>query len=340
MPAASATVCRRASTSAASAPASMASSSVARRRVRRAWKYARASSQLTTSRITPFAFMRPERSCRSANSCATCVYIGSSCASLVEMSSSFSSGSWSSSSSTGSSLCIAAFWSLSLNFTSQMPGGSRIPPRLSTSAYISMRASLMVGSTTTHAPPLNSPFGGMYTNTGWRYTRSSSTIIAPNLRISPYMSRVPPENPRQLAKMISGKFSALLKSRIAVAVLCALSGNHTWPACAKTVSRDSGLAGSAGMRCSIRRVSTAITPMGTPPKRARPHTTDLPQSASVSVHEPLSKNPDVHSPSAPSTPAIMCRGSYGVLVGLNSILRSIGSALGSAGERVKQSLGT
>jgi hypothetical protein len=34
--------------------------------------------------------------------------------------------------------------------------------------------------------------GGMYTNTGCLYVRSESTIIAPNLSTSPYMSLVPP----------------------------------------------------------------------------------------------------------------------------------------------------
>ena len=52
--------------------------------------------------------------------------------------------------------------------------------------------------------------------------------------------------------------------------------------CGWRASREMGLAGSAGMRCSTSRVSTAITPMGMPPKRARPTTTDLPQSARYS----------------------------------------------------------
>ena len=59
----------------------------------------------------------------------------------------------------------------------------------------------------------------------------------------------------------------------------------TW---ARTASRDAGLAGSAGMRCSTRRVSTAMQPMGTPPSLPRPTTTDLPQSARYSVNEPCS----------------------------------------------------
>ena len=123
------------------------------------------------------------------------------------------------------------------------------------------------------------------------------------------MSRVPPEKPRQLAKMMSGRFSPRLKSSMAWAVLYDESGNHTWPACASTTSRDSGLAGSAGMRRSDRRVSTAMTPMGWPPRRARPVTTDLPQPARVSTHESLSKKPVWNLPSAPSTPASMWRGS-------------------------------
>jgi hypothetical protein len=61
----------------------------------------------------------------------------------------------------------------------------------------------------------------------------------------------------------------------------------------------------------------------------------------VSVHESLSKNPLTQDPSdADSTPAIMCRGSYGVFVGLKSIVRVVGSADGSEGDRVKQLFGT
>lgn len=47
------------------------------------------------------------------------------------------------------------------NLMSQIPAGSRIPPRLSVSAYISIISSLIVGSTTTHEPPRSSPCGGM-----------------------------------------------------------------------------------------------------------------------------------------------------------------------------------
>ena len=41
---------------------------------------------------------------------------------------------------------------------------------------------------------------------------------------------IPPEKPRQLAKMMSGS-SSRPKSLMACAVLYAESGNHTWPAC-------------------------------------------------------------------------------------------------------------
>mmetsp|Transcript_29822 Transcript_29822/g.41222 ORF Transcript_29822/g.41222 Transcript_29822/m.41222 type:complete len:206 (-) Transcript_29822:5661-6278(-) len=205
---------------------------------------------------------------------------------------------------------MVLIWSPRLNFTSQIPGGSKIPPRESTSAYISIFSRLMVGSTTTQAPPRSSPPGGMYTKTGWRYSRRESTIMAPNFNTSLYMSRVPPENPRQLAKMKSGSCSPLLKSRMAVAVLNAESGNHTWPACGRTTSDELGLAGSAGTNCSTDRVSTATMPTGTPPRRARPTTTVFPHPASVSTKESLSKRPDFQPPSAgPSTPASMCRGS-------------------------------
>jgi len=66
--------------------------------------------------------------------------------------------------------------------------------------------------------------------TGCLYSTRASTIMAPYLSTSAYMSRVPPENPRQLAKITRGKFSPRLKSRIACAVLWAESGYQTWPA--------------------------------------------------------------------------------------------------------------
>ena len=71
------------------------------------------------------------------------------------------------------------------------------------------------------------------------YSRSASTIMAPNLSTSLYMSRVPPEKPRQLANTKSGSCSPLLKSLMAVAVLYALSGNHTCPACQPTCRFES-----------------------------------------------------------------------------------------------------
>mmetsp|Transcript_56351 Transcript_56351/g.154847 ORF Transcript_56351/g.154847 Transcript_56351/m.154847 type:complete len:256 (-) Transcript_56351:163-930(-) len=150
-------------------------------------------------------------------------------------------------------------------------------------------------------------------------------MYAPNLSTSPYMSRVPPEKPRQLAKTMRGRFSALLKSAMAWAVLKAESGYQTCPACARTASRDAGLAGSAGMRCSTRRVSTAMTPIGMPPSLARPTTTDLPQSARYSVNEPWSKKPESKVPSGAATPASMWRGSYGVAGGRKPMSRSTGS---------------
>mmetsp|Transcript_40106 Transcript_40106/g.95123 ORF Transcript_40106/g.95123 Transcript_40106/m.95123 type:complete len:289 (+) Transcript_40106:818-1684(+) len=176
-------------------------------------------------------------------------------------------------------------------------------------------------------------------NTGCLYSRRASTILAPNLRISLAMSRVPPEKPRQLAKIISGRFSPRLKSAIACAVLNAESGNHTWPACCSTVSRESGLAGSAGRMRSERRVSTAMTPIGMPPRRARPTTTDLPHPARYSLKVPLSKKPDCHlSPSI--TPASMCRGSYGALVGTKSMSREMESVTGRIGGAEDASFGT
>jgi hypothetical protein len=54
---------------------------------------------------------------------------------------------------------------------------------------------------------------------GCLYSTNASTIIEPYFKISANMSRVPPENPRQFAKIMSGKFSDRLKSRMAWAVL-------------------------------------------------------------------------------------------------------------------------
>mmetsp|Transcript_11605 Transcript_11605/g.36759 ORF Transcript_11605/g.36759 Transcript_11605/m.36759 type:complete len:228 (-) Transcript_11605:630-1313(-) len=214
-----------------------------------------------------------------------------------------------SSRSTGSLRAISLSKSGLRNLMSQMPGGSRMPPRELHSAYISIISSLIVGSTTTHEPPRSSPCGGMYTKTGASCLRSASTMYAPYLSTSPNMSRVPPEKPRQLAKMKTGSRSPWLKSERACAVLKAESGNHTCPACCNTISDEAGLAGSAGMRVSVMRVSTAITPTGWPPRRARPMTTDLPHCAWYSVNEPASKKPRSGRPSASTVPARKLRGS-------------------------------
>mmetsp|Transcript_128291 Transcript_128291/g.357090 ORF Transcript_128291/g.357090 Transcript_128291/m.357090 type:complete len:463 (-) Transcript_128291:740-2128(-) len=286
---------------------------------RRVWKKLRARRHSRPLRMTPLASMRPVRSCRSANSQASCVYTGFSCSSRMRICDSTSLA-WtsveaaasrcaSSDLSCSSKRCIMSTCCGSRNFTSTMPAGSRMPPRDSTSAYISICAGLMAGSMTTQEPPRSSPPGGMYTKTGCRYSTRASTICAPNFSTSPYMSRVPPEKPRQLAKIITGRFSPRLKSRRAVAVLKALSGNHTCPACGSTTSRLCGFAGSAGTRRSTFRVSTAMTPMGMPPSFARPTTTLLPQPPKYSRKLPSSKNPVSRAPSGVTVPASMCRGS-------------------------------
>mmetsp|Transcript_14912 Transcript_14912/g.40017 ORF Transcript_14912/g.40017 Transcript_14912/m.40017 type:complete len:200 (+) Transcript_14912:878-1477(+) len=189
-------------------------------------------------------------------------------------------------------------------FTSIVPSGSSTPPRARGSANISINRGLIDVSRTTHAPPRSSPSGGIYTNTGLLYSRNASTIRLPNLRTSSNISRIPPEKPRQFAKMNSGRFS-LSRSLMVCAVLCAESGYHTCPACMLFTSFVSGEAGSAGTNFSTLRVSTETTPTGIPPSRARPHTTVLAHPARDSRHEPLSNSPD--SPSA--LPASMCRGS-------------------------------
>mmetsp|Transcript_92559 Transcript_92559/g.238984 ORF Transcript_92559/g.238984 Transcript_92559/m.238984 type:complete len:225 (-) Transcript_92559:4763-5437(-) len=152
------------------------------------------------------------------------------------------------------------------------------------------------------------------------------------------MSRVPPEKPRQLAKMSSGKFSPRLKSRMAVAVLKALSGNQTWPAWGSITSWLSGFAGSAGILLSALRVSTAMTPMGMPPSLARPTTTLRPQPSKYSWKVPSSKKP-VSLPSGVVVPASISRGSYGRFDGVKVTSRSTGSVGGSTGDMEKASLG-
>ncbi|KAH9419583.1 hypothetical protein DERP_009640 [Dermatophagoides pteronyssinus] len=72
------------------------------------------------------------------------------------------------------------------------------------------------------------------------------------------MSFIPPEKPLQLAKIIK--------------------------------------AGSAGIINSTARVSTAITPTGIPPSRARPVTTVNAQPDIISCQEPRSKKPSSHKP--------------------------------------------
>eukprot|EP00160_Parvularia_atlantis_P017284 Unigene5881_Nuclearia_a/m.17975 Unigene5881_Nuclearia_a/g.17975 ORF Unigene5881_Nuclearia_a/g.17975 Unigene5881_Nuclearia_a/m.17975 type:complete len:301 (+) Unigene5881_Nuclearia_a:796-1698(+) len=177
-------------------------------------------------------------------------------------------------------------------------------------------------------------------NSGWRYSRSASTIIAPYLSTWSNMSRWPPENPRQLAKIISGSSSPWLKSLIACAVLNAESGNQTCPACCSTCCCDSALAGSAGITASIVRVSTAITPIGTPPSRARPVTTVLAHPPSVSTNESRSNRPLTHRPPFSSSwPAIRHRGSYGSLCGNHPTSRSTGSTAGTIGSGMPRSRG-
>mmetsp|Transcript_14907 Transcript_14907/g.36608 ORF Transcript_14907/g.36608 Transcript_14907/m.36608 type:complete len:258 (+) Transcript_14907:1037-1810(+) len=172
----------------------------------------------------------------------------------------------------------------------------------------------MLESMTTQAPPRSSPPCGMYTKMGCVYSRSASTMYAPYLRISPYMSRRPPANPRQLAKMMSGRPSRFM-SLMACAVLKAESGNHTWPACISSVICAPSNAGSAGTVFSDVRVSTATAPMGSPPRRARPVTTLRPQSVITSMNDPRSKKWFSRS-----------RGSYGVDVGVKPMERWMVSA--------------
>merc|ERR1719258_449723 len=92
---------------------------------------------------------------------ATCWYNGANLASRAATAASRSAdaGCASNLPNSASVRAMTFFWSGLRNFTSQIPGGSRIPPRLSGSAYISMKSLLIVGSTTTQAPPLSSAFG-------------------------------------------------------------------------------------------------------------------------------------------------------------------------------------
>jgi hypothetical protein len=85
------------------------------------------------------------------------------------------------------------------------------------------------------------------------------------------MSDIPPEKPRKLAKITSGRPSRLASS-MAVAVLRELSGNQTVPASETRDSVEFSLAGSAGSTRSILRVSAAITATGIPLSLPRPVT--------------------------------------------------------------------
>lgn len=114
----------------------------------------------------------------------------------------------------------------------------------------------------------------------------------PYFKTSLYMSLWPPEKPRQLARIISGSCSPTLKSRIACAVLKAELGYQTPPASLEICSVESGLAGSAGVTFSTDRVSTAIIPMGIPPRRPRPTTTVFAHPLRDSWNESLSNKPD------------------------------------------------
>lgn len=138
---------------------------------------------------------------------------------------------------------------------------------------------------------------------GCSYLTRASTMYDPYLRTSLYISFCPPENPLQFAKIINGNCSPLLKSLIACAVLKAELGYQTPPASLVICSAESGFAGSAGVMFSTDRVSTAMTPIGIPPRRARPTTTVFAHPPRVSTNESLSKRPD-WNPSSSSLPAI------------------------------------
>lgn len=72
---------------------------------------------------------------------------------------------------------------------------------------------------------------------------------------------------------------------------------NTWETCPALWTVFSSLsksAGSAGSSTSTVRVSTATTPTGTPPSRARPTTTVFAQPCNISSNESLSKKPLCH----------------------------------------------
>ena len=287
-------------------------------------------------RSAPVASMRPARSWASAYSTAMAWKKGAMC--FSRSSRRWRASAWAgplaslasraSCAYVGSRRSIVARCRSARNLISTRPAASRTPPRaLCASAVISiMPRALICVSSTTHEPPRSSPAGGMCTNTGWRYDERPSTILLPCLRISSYMSCCPPLKPRQLASMSSGSPSRS-KSTIACAVLYAEFGYHTCPASRMRCSVECGFAGSAGTTRSSVRVSTAITPNGMPPRRARPTTTDVAHPASVSWNESRSKRPGTYTPST-TAPAIIARGSYGVDVGVKATSRSTGSTGG------------
>ena len=81
-----------------------------------------------------------------------------------------------------------------------------------------------------------------------------------------------------------------------------------------TLVSESRLAGSAGIVASMVRVSTAITPTGMPPKRARPHTTDCAHGAMICnvIHNPghIQKRTIVQPNSQVRSPTFMSPGSH------------------------------
>mmetsp|Transcript_22162 Transcript_22162/g.46638 ORF Transcript_22162/g.46638 Transcript_22162/m.46638 type:complete len:231 (-) Transcript_22162:2095-2787(-) len=205
--------------------------------------------------------------------------------------------------------CIVFNKSLVRYFTLAKPLASRTPPlAVSEDAYISITEALIDASRTTHAPPRISAKGGMKTKTGCSYATKASTIRDPYFKTSSNISRWPPLNPRQLAKTIRGK-SSVRKSLMAWAVLYALFGNQTQPASWITASEALTSAGSAGLIFSAVRFSVMTTPIGIPPRRALPTTTDLAHPARVSLKLPLSKNPLCHTPLSFCAPARSARGS-------------------------------
>mmetsp|Transcript_34950 Transcript_34950/g.103537 ORF Transcript_34950/g.103537 Transcript_34950/m.103537 type:complete len:535 (-) Transcript_34950:1290-2894(-) len=327
-----------------------ASVSSIKRRLRRVPKNARAARHGTMLRMTFFASMRCGVSCISANCRATCWYSGSSTRSRAAAAP--ASPSARARCSTGSRRAMSFSSSGLRNLISTMPSGSSTPPLAVGSAYISTHVALICVSTTTQAPPLSSEFAGRYTNTGCLYVRSCSTIWLPACSTPSNRSRCPPLKPRQFASTKRGRRSRP-NSSIASAVLEAESGNHTCPACGMLSSDESGMPGSAGRWRIVVAVSTAITPTGCPPRRARPVTTVVAQPACDSSHEPRSKRPDCQPASALATapslapalggaasaadmgaarPATAARGSsFSPAAGAYAIGRVTGSDDGSAG---------